>query len=75
VHGRLHDPKLIFFIEQNNKYLSSENPHTLIQLPLYDLKVGVLCAISANGIIGLMFCGGTLDAEQYINDIVNFSLI
>jgi hypothetical protein len=52
---------------QNNRYWSSENPHALIQLPLYD----VWCAISANCIIGPIIYEGTPEAQRYINEILN----
>jgi hypothetical protein len=51
--------------------LSSENRHVLIQLPLYNLKIGVCFAISANRIIGPIFYEGTLDTQRYINELLN----
>jgi hypothetical protein len=83
VHDGLLDPKLTFFTDeanfnlsgyvnsQNNRYWISENPHVLIQLPLYDQKVGVRCVISANRIIGPIFYEGTLDSQGYIDKILN----
>jgi hypothetical protein len=48
---------------QNNRYWSSENPHALIQCPLYDQNIGVWCAISANHISGPIFYKATLDVH------------
>jgi hypothetical protein len=83
VHNGLLDPKLTLFTDdanfnlsgyvnsQNNRFRSSENPHVPIQLPLHDQKVGVWCAVSANHIVGLIFYERTLDAQRYINEILN----
>jgi hypothetical protein len=83
VHDGLTDPKLTFFTDEanfhisgyvdahNNRYWSSENPHALIQLPLYDQQIGVWGAISAKSITGPIFYEGTLDSQRYINEIFN----
>jgi hypothetical protein len=83
VHDGLLDPKLTTFTDeadfnlsgyvtsQNNRYRSSENPQALIQLPLHNQKIGVWCAISATRITGLIFHEGTLDAQCYINEMLN----
>lgn len=50
---------------QNNRLWSSENPHEFHQVPLYDQKVGVWCAISRMRIIGPIFFNETINAERY----------
>jgi hypothetical protein len=51
-----------------------ENFHALIQLPLYDQNIGIWCVINANCITGPIL-EGILDAQQYINKVIHFSLI
>lgn len=33
--------------QPSNKYCSTENPHTIYEVPLHDLKIGDWCEISA----------------------------
>jgi hypothetical protein len=59
MHDGLLDPEPKFFSRdvnsQNNTYGSSENPHALIKLPLYDQKILVWYPINANRIIEPIF--------------------
>jgi hypothetical protein len=40
---------------QNNRYWRTENPYAVHEVPFHDIKVGVWCAVSTQGIIGAMF--------------------
>jgi hypothetical protein len=83
VHDGLLDPKLTFFTDeanfnlsgyvnsQNNKYWSSENPQKPNSTSPYDQMVGVWCAISTNCITGPICYEGPIDAQRYINEILN----
>jgi hypothetical protein len=83
VQDGLLDPELTFFTDkadfhfvvyinaQKNKHRSSENSHVLFQLPFYNQKKSLWCAIRANHFFELIFYEGTLDTERYINEILN----
>jgi hypothetical protein len=66
VHFVLLDPKLIFFTDDANfnlRILTHKTTGTGV--------VKVWCMISANCIIRPIFYEGTLDAERYVNEILN----
>ncbi|PNF19933.1 hypothetical protein B7P43_G11471, partial [Cryptotermes secundus] len=79
VPDRLLDPKLTDeanfnhsgYVNSQNRYSSSEYFHVLIQPPLYHEEIRILCAISTNRITGPIIYKGTLDAQRYINEILN----
>jgi hypothetical protein len=50
---------------QNNPYWSAENPHSIHEVPLHDVKIGVWCAISAKRIIVPVFFEETIYSERY----------
>jgi hypothetical protein len=52
--------------KQNNRIWSGENPFQGIELPLYDKKLLVWCAISAEGIIGPYYFEQTVTKEEYL---------
>jgi hypothetical protein len=56
---------------KKNGYWSSEKLHALIQLPLYDQKIGIWCTISTNCITWPIFYEEILDTQRYINEILN----
>jgi hypothetical protein len=55
---------------QNNRYWSAENPHSIHEVPLHDVKIGVWCAISAHRIIGPVFFQETINSERYVRLIL-----
>jgi hypothetical protein len=83
LHDRLIDTKLTFFTDEanfnlsgyvnskNNRYWGSEYPHVVIQLPLYDQKMGIWGPISANRVTEHKFYEGIHDAQRYINEMLN----
>jgi hypothetical protein len=82
VHDGVLDPKLTFFTDeawfhlssyisaQNNRYWSSINPSQTFEVPLYDQKIGVLCAITASRIVGPIFFENAINSEKYVSDIL-----
>ena len=82
VNDGLIDPQLLFFSDEawfhlngrvntlNCRYWASENPHRIQEIPHYDRKVGVWCAVSARCIIGPIFYKQTVNTERYQNYIL-----
>ena len=47
------------------KYWSFKNPHSIFGVPLHDCIVGVLCAVSARIIVGLLFFKEKINSYRY----------
>jgi hypothetical protein len=76
MHDGLVDPQLLFITDeayfhlsgyvnsQNTRIRSVENPYTVHQTPLHDIKIGVWCAVSARRIIGPLFYHETVNSDR-----------
>jgi hypothetical protein len=51
---------------QNMQIWSDGNPHAVHQVPLYDIKVGEWCAVSARQIMAPVFFYMTVNLVRYI---------
>jgi hypothetical protein len=51
---------------QNNSYCSTENPHSIHEVPLHDVKIRVWCAVIMHRIIGPVFFQETINSEWYV---------
>jgi hypothetical protein len=86
MHDGLADPLLLFITDeacfhlsgyvnsQNTRIWSGENPHAIHQTPLHDIKIGVLCAVSARRIIGPIFYYETVNSYRYVRNTLNHIL-
>jgi inhibitor of nuclear factor kappa-B kinase subunit alpha len=82
VHDGLVDPQLLFITDeayfhlsgyvnsQNTRIWSDENPRSVHQIPLHDIKIGVWCAVSARRIIGPIFYHETVNSDRYVRHIL-----
>jgi hypothetical protein len=78
VYDGMVDPDFVFYTDeawfhlsgyvnsQNNRYWSAENPHSIHEVPLHDVKIGVWCAISAHRITGPEYLQETINSERYV---------
>jgi hypothetical protein len=78
VYDGMVDPDFVFYTDearfhlsgcvnsQNNRYWRTENPHSIHEFPLHDVKIGVWCAINAHRIIGPVFFQETINSERYV---------
>jgi hypothetical protein len=59
---------------QNNSYWSIQNPLIIDEFPLLGLKVGVWCAMSKHGLLGLLLVYEIKNSQWYILHILIPSL-
>ncbi|KAJ4449805.1 hypothetical protein ANN_01211 [Periplaneta americana] len=50
---------------QNSRHWAIENPHVIHEAPMHPVKIGVLCAISAQRIVGPIFFNQTVNTAEY----------
>ena len=55
---------------QNSRVWSAENPHTILESPLHDVKVGAWCAISHKWITGPIYIYIFSTRRSTLNTIV-----
>jgi hypothetical protein len=55
----------------NTRIWSDRNPHAVHQIPLYDIKIGVCCAVSARRIISPIFYHETMNLDQCVTYILD----
>jgi hypothetical protein len=57
---------------QNTHICSTENPHTLHDVPLYAEKISVWCALLQMGIVGFLFFDSSVDSAVYRDLVQQF---
>ena len=57
---------------QNNRQWSKSNPYIGIEKPLYDQKILVWCAISANRVFGPYYFEDTVNQHNYLEMLKNY---
>jgi hypothetical protein len=82
VYDGLVDPQLLFITDeayfhlsgyvniQNTRIWSVENPHSVHQIPLHDIKIGVWCAVSARRIVGPILYHEIMNTDRYVWNIL-----
>jgi hypothetical protein len=65
---------IVFVNSQNNCYWSIQNPLLIHEFPLHCLKVGVWCAMSKHGLLGLLLAHEIIISQWYILHILTPSL-
>jgi hypothetical protein len=58
-------------MNKNMRFWASENPHRVVEMSLHPAKCTVWCAISKQGLTGLIFVEGNLTNQQYLQQLKN----